>query len=161
MARQPKLYTRLPGRGTAGFQHSRLWLGSDHLLLVSSSTIGERYKRFYFADIQAILLRKTAHLMIWSIVWALLAASFGLLAIASEEVPARATFATFAAIFGIAFLLHLTRGPTSQCHVRTAVQTEELPSLRRLRTARKVLAQLRPRIEAAQMPASPIAGEPA
>jgi hypothetical protein len=51
----------------------------------------------------------------------------------------------------LAFLVaNLLLGPTCVCHLKTAVQTEELPSLRRLRRARKVLARLRPLIVAAQ-----------
>jgi hypothetical protein len=41
-------------------------------------------------------------------------------------------------------------GPTCVCHLKTAVQTEELTPLRRLRRARKVLARVRPLIVAAQ-----------
>ena len=55
------------------------------------------------------------------------------------------------AFFLLALLLiNLSRGRTCVCHIRTAVQTEELPSLRRLRTARKATALLKPLIEEAQ-----------
>ncbi len=54
---------------------------------------------------------------------------------------------------GICFLLaaaSFLRGPTCRCTLSTAVQTQDLPSLNRVRTARKVLARIRPFIEAAQ-----------
>ena len=45
---------------------------------------------------------------------------------------------------------HVMLGTTCRCLIRTAVQTEELPSLRRVRNADKVLARIRPLIESAQ-----------
>ena len=68
MPRAPKEYQRLPGRGTLldgdkWYATSRamctVWLGRDHLLLVSRAGYTENYKRFYFRDIQAIIIRKT------------------------------------------------------------------------------------------------------
>lgn len=153
MAAAPKIYSKLPGLGTGGMQRFRLWLGPDHLLQVASTAIGERYKRFYFADIQAFVVRRTAGYMGWSIAWIGIAALFGLMAAAVDLTPAKITFAGIAGAFLVVLLIHLAFGPTCECTVRTAVQTEHLVSLKRLRTARRVLTQLRPLIEAAQ-PAS-------
>jgi hypothetical protein len=47
---------------------------------------------------------------------------------------------------------HLLSGPTCICYLRTAVQFEALPSLYRIKTARKAIALLRQRIEAYQGP---------
>jgi len=35
-----------------------LWIASDHLLLVKSTRVAEQYKRFYFRDIQAFVIRE-------------------------------------------------------------------------------------------------------
>ena len=154
MARPPKLYTRLPGRGTAGFQRSRLWLGPDHLLLVASSTIGERYKRFYFADIQALVIRRK-----WSFPWASLAwlPLIWIAALAAQNLGSGLAWIVMLASIGVlaaCFLAHIfLRASQCQCRIQTAVQTEVLASLHRLRAAQKVFAQLRPLIEAAQSPA--------
>ena len=48
------------------------------------------------------------------------------------------------------FLINLALGPTSACQIRTAVQVEDLPSLNRLRRARKVLNRVRPLVVAVQ-----------
>ena len=48
------------------------------------------------------------------------------------------------------WVVNLIKGPTCNCYLRTAVQIKELPSLSRLKRARKVLARLRPLITAAQ-----------
>jgi len=47
-------------------------------------------------------------------------------------------------------LLNLLFGPTTLCYLQTAVQVESLPSLHRLRKARKVLNVLRPLIASPQ-----------
>lgn len=150
MAADPKIYRKLPGTGTGGMQRFRLWLGPDHLLQVASTAIGERYKRFYFADIQAFVVRRTAGFMGWSIGWIAAVAFFGLIGATVDGAPAKITFASIAAVFLVLLLIHLAFGPTCDCTVRTAVQTEQLVSLKRLGTARRVLARLRPLIEAAQ-----------
>jgi hypothetical protein len=59
MARNTSGYKRLPGRGSTLAGYHRLWLGDDHVLLVKSGTMNETYRRFFFADIQAITLRRT------------------------------------------------------------------------------------------------------
>ena len=128
----------------------RLWQGPDHLLFVASSVLGERYKRFYFADIQAIVIRKTAAWIGWGIVFLVLAALFGLAALGISDTAGRAVMGAIAGIFIIFLAIHAALGPTCRCVLRTAVQTEELPSLKRVRNADKVLALIRPLIESAQ-----------
>lgn len=148
-----KPYQKLPGRGAAAFKVCRLWLGEDHLLHVQASSIGERYKRFYFADIQAFVVRKTIWGYVgWMVLWLVLIAWFaGAARMLAEGLAWWVLIgATVAAAGG--FIAHLALGPTCTFTVRTAVQSEELPSLRRLRRAREVIARVRPLIEAAQAP---------
>jgi hypothetical protein len=59
--------------------------------------------------------------------------------------------------FGLTLLYNLLAGPTCVCHIYTSVQVEKLHSIRRLRTAHKFLARLRPLIEQAQGRAVPLA----
>lgn len=137
-----------------------LWLGPDHLLSVESNNFRESYKRFYFRDIQAILVQKTNRFRIWNII---LAGSFGIsLIFASAFLPVSMPDFTNAAatgvvIFGLLaifsapiFLLHLMRGPTCKTLLRTAVQIEELTSLCRLKSTRRALVEIQPLIVAAQ-----------
>jgi hypothetical protein len=53
---------------------------------------------------------------------------------------------SIAGFFSLVAVINSLYGPTCVCHVKTAVQTDELPSLRRLRQARNVLARLQPLI---------------
>jgi hypothetical protein len=156
VAKPAKLYTRLPGSGVAGFQRVRLWLGPDHLLWVGSSSIGERYKRFYFADIQALVICQTMDWAIGSVILGAMVVGLGLGAVAVDTSGLRGFFIVAAALFLLLLTVHLFLGQTCVCRVKTAVQSESLPSLKRLRNARKVLARIRPLLEAAQAgPAAP------
>ena len=151
--KKEKEYIRLPGRKRKFVGWNRLWMGRDHLLSVDARGYWEDYKRFYYADIQAFIIRKTVNGKINNITFGLVAALFVSLAwLGSKE--GRVLFTLLAGINIFFIVVNALWGPTCACHVQTAVQTERLPSLNRLRTALKVINILRPLIEHAQ-------GEPA
>ena len=56
----PQTYQRLPGTRRTPFRRATLWLGADHILSVNSARFSEEYKRYYFKDIQAIVVRQTS-----------------------------------------------------------------------------------------------------
>src|SRR5436190_16139234 len=163
MTRAEEAYRRWPGRTSVFLCYSRLWLWPDHLLFARSAFYSEEYKRFYFRDIQAIVVRKTKRHIYWN--W-MIGVLFGLccvvLAVGFFEMSSRSIQSSD--IFGLivwgapavaclAFLyLNFVLGPGCICHVRTAVQIEELSPLKRFRTARKVIERLKPNIEKAQGP---------
>ena len=155
-------YTRLtwarrnPKPALLSTASSSLWLGKDHLLVVESNGYTERYRRFYFKDIQALIICKTKTGLIRAIILGALGLFFGLLAVALRDEPVALYF-----MGGMALLLVVSAvadalyGPTALCSLRTAVQTEELPSLKRIRRAREVLEVLKPLLTAAQGTLSP------
>ena len=128
---------------------SSLWLGKDHLLSIDSSGYTESYKRFYFRDIQAFLIRKTERQKWSGLILAVLTGLFFFPAALSEG-GVRIIFGSIAGFFLLIFLVNLALGPACACQLRTAVQLEDLPSMVRLRRARKILDRLRPLITAAQ-----------
>ena len=144
--------------GNIGITRSSLWLGEDHLLLVECSGYSENYKRFFFRDIQAVTIRKTKARMVWNWIWGALLALSGLIIWASsyDSTAPDAFFAAMVAaaimlaIFGIPLLLNNLFGPTCTAEIRTAVQTESLPSLARVRKTKKIMSRIRPLIIAAQ-----------
>lgn len=149
-------YTKLtPVRQRGGMalvsaSRSNLWLGKDHLLSIETEGYTESYKRFYFRDLQAITLRKTVRMLVLAIVLGLFAAFFGWLTLIADAAEAKWILGVITGVFAVPFVLNLIYGPTCACHLRTAVQTEEVPSLGRVRRARKIIARLRPLIAAAQ-----------
>ena len=138
-----------------------LWLGKDHLLQIDSSGYSESYKRFYFRDIQALVMCKTQVWLYQAIVLAAFACFFGLLPLLGGGPVLAWVFGSIAAVSGLCLVVHLAPGASAKCCLRTAVQTEALPSLGRFRRAQKVFETLRPLIAAAQGQAAPSIGSPA
>lgn len=151
------VYRRLTGRSPQVANYVVLYEGPDHLLLVTSTGWSESYKRFFYRDIQALVIRRTR----W---FEGIAAALGALTLL-VALPATLAFAgnpdagiVLFVIAGILLALligHFLLGPTCVCEIQTAVQTERLAGLRRARRARKFLRRLKPLIEAAQGPLSP------
>ncbi len=139
-------YRRLPGRGRkSGFLHSiggscSLWQTDDHLLLVESNGITESYRRFYFKNIQAIVIQKTNfsryfNYIAVSILFA--AAIIHLSHVLGDGFTGSAVMFIFF-ISLISLFLNCLMGVTCICRIITPVQDEEIPSLKRLRNAEKV-----------------------
>jgi hypothetical protein len=147
MAARP--YKRLPGRSNGFLNSATLWEADDHLLLVESHRVSESYRRFFYRDIQAVVICRTESGLMMSLVLGLLAAVLGASGYMVGDV-AGVTMGVFAGVFLLFALLNLLGGPTCRCTLRTAVQTQHLPSLNRLRKARKALARLQPKIAAFQ-----------
>lgn len=152
MSALPNRYTKLPGVGHQLGSYTRLYRGVDHLLQISSVTFSERYKRFYFRDIQAFIVVRTNEWFIIIGLFLLLTLLLTGLALGVGDSVGSVVLGGFAALFLVLALMVGLRGPTCRCLVRTAVQTEKLPSLNRLRGAEKILAELAPLITAAQGP---------
>jgi len=154
MAKRP--YQRLPGRSGSFLGTSTLWEAEDHLLLVRSVIVTETYRRFFFRDIQAIVVCRTKAGLVMDFILALTAAAFGAGAVFVffAEPSAGVILGVVAAALLMGLTVNLVRGPTCRCVIRTAVQAQPVPSLNRLRATRKILGRLRPKIEAAQTQAS-------
>ena len=140
-------YQRLPGVAATLTHYYSLYLGPTYLLQVASTGWSERYRRFYFQDIRAIVLRRTNAAGAVNAVLAGLALPF--LALALFNV-APLPMLILAITCAVPLIYSLLAGPSCVCHIYTSVQVERLPSLRRLRVAHRALSQLRPRIEQAQ-----------
>jgi hypothetical protein len=131
---------------------SALWLGTDHLLLVRASPGAEEYRRFFFKDIQAIIVQTTkrqTYLNITLIALALLVLTIIALTW-NRGVFSIAVLAISFLLFGIPILVNTLLGPCCDVQIRTAVQIEDLPSLSRISRTARVLDRIRPRIQAAQ-----------
>ena len=149
-----KRYRKLPGRmptiRVGAYGRRSLYLGERDLVQVELTFFEESYKRFAYMDIQSLLLRQTSRGLIWSIVLAVWAAGFGLLAWGMSDHDSLVFCAVCAGIFVLLLLFNLARGATCQCHLQTATGPQPLLTLSRMRPARKALALLRERIVAAQ-----------
>ncbi len=147
MDRHP--YKRLPGRSGRFLFTTTLWTSADHLLLVYSHGVTESYRRFFYRDIQAIVICRTKNGLVMTLVLCLLGLVAGVPAF-FVPVEGAVMFGIIAGLFFLMAAINHLQGPTCRCTLRTAVQTLELPSLHRVRSARKMLTRLHPAIMAAQ-----------
>ncbi|HWN96814.1 MAG TPA: hypothetical protein VNT99_17430 [Methylomirabilota bacterium] len=142
-------YQKLPGRGLAWSGPSRVWLGEDHVLLVLTRGYLEVYRRFFLNDIQALIVLRTQTGKIWNGVCAFFSALFLWPALALGETGTIITL-SLAAPFLATLLINVLRGPTCAFYIRTAVQTERVPAVSRVRAAEKFIARVEPLVKAAQ-----------
>ena len=144
-------YRRVGGmRRTLTLSRAALFTADDHFLLCDyRSGFTERYKRFYFRDIEAIILRKTIGWLFGITAWVLIGLLF--LMIGTSASWNKWTTLTIEGVCAIFFLRGLLRGPSCRAHIQTAVQTDLLPMFKRVRKTRRVLGRtIFPLIEQAQ-----------
>jgi hypothetical protein len=143
------IYRKLPGRRRGFVVSASLWAGADHLLSVRSARFQEQYKRFYFRDIQAIVITKVPRFVVPK-----RALAAALLVIAVWILSARAAplggwlWLLLAAL--TAAWIYISVAQSCTCRLYTAVSREDLPSLYRMWTARKALAEMERRIAEVQ-----------
>jgi hypothetical protein len=152
MAKAASQYQRLPGRKSGLLRRDTLWLGPDHLLYVRSSRFAEDYRRFYLPDIQAIVLQQRPTGGRKVVDW--VAIGFSVLVVASLFLTDHPVWGSLLAILVAAYAWFALGREDSKAWVQTAVGTAELPSLCRIRSARKALAIIDEKIRSAQ-PALP------
>jgi len=157
MTKRNESYRRLsrPGLRIEGlFSITKLWLGKDHLLLSTWYGFYEEYRRFYFKDIQAVLLRQTKRREWIDLAWAMCVLGSVLLGVTGFFVTKEWIWIQGWSIVSGGFLLGLTvnhlLGPGCQMILQTAVQKSTVKCVTRLREARRILSMVRPVIHEAQ-----------
>ena len=172
MVKQSRPYQRI-ARGSFGVAGvGSLWIGPDHLLYVTQAFAMENYRRWFYHDIQAFIVRRTIQRLVWNLVVGLgglfmlaaaVAVGFG-----SGQQPSSeaAVLVTFSVIFGICagiaaiiVLANTLSGPTCIVYVQTPFGLHPLPLPKRVRAFERMLKRLRPVIERAQASASGSATE--
>jgi hypothetical protein len=128
---------------------TRLYLGADHLLLIEQVILIERYRRFYFRDIQAITMTKSARWIVLGVIWGVLALLSALLFVAHHPVTLILGTA-LTALFGFAFFHNILLGPTCIVRLQTAVQTHRFAPLERIRDFSAGMETIVPLIQNAQ-----------
>ena len=143
-------YVQLPGSYRGFFRKASLWEGADHILSVSGSRFNEEYRRFYYRDIQVIIVERRARAGSWGW-WGVFLI---LLIIAGFSIPQndpRYSWAALGLLSIIVFIrLDLAFRRSCRCSIQTAVSREPLPSIIRRKDAEAVVNRLRTRIAAEQ-----------
>ncbi|MGB0578264.1 MAG: hypothetical protein ACPGVU_01055 [Limisphaerales bacterium] len=132
------------------YRRREVFMGPDHLLTVETNGYTEKYRFFNFADIQAITVRGNSMFMTWIVMLTLFCASFIFIGSQIGDSVGWIVFGTLSGILGIALLVHIVKGPTVDCKLKTAVSEIELPSLGRLNQARACIAEIQSHVEKTQ-----------
>lgn len=143
-------YTRLPGKKKGFFRKNTLWLGEDHILAVESNHYTENYKRFYFKDLQAFVIRRTNRFttIIGITTIAMLFFLFILMLGISRHYRGLIIFDGVVLLsLAVILAVHLKRGPTCACHLKMPLAVHELPPLCRLKYVRRVLEKITPMVQ--------------
>ena len=143
-------YRRLPGRtpwfrfGGVNAPSSSLWLGPDHLLKIDRSASRESYKRFYYRDIQAIVVEESSRRFTLTVFDIPVIGLIFLLTmvLSSSAISGLPTALLLASPVIVGLVVNLALGRSSQARLVTAVGTEHLPSLSRLQRAAEALQQI-------------------
>lgn len=145
-------YTPMPGRLRGFVRKSSLWEGPDYLLLVRGTRFSEEYRRFYYREIEAIVVQNCARA--GSFGWWLVSviAVAGVMGVAAAKSPLGLIGGAGAIALCLLVIARLIVAIcySCRCFIQTRVSREELPSLMRRWTADKALARLRIRIKEAQ-----------
>ena len=149
MAKTQKEYKRLGGIGRSFAGYHKLYLGSDHLLSVTSHYMSEDYHRFYYKDIQALITRKTISGLGQNIIYGFFTIIF-LVPLYWFSEGLAVFFSILAGSCLLLLLVNWLRGPTCITHIMTPVQTMRLNSLNRIKTLNRAMMQLKPLIRGIQ-----------
>jgi hypothetical protein len=136
-----------------------LYLGEDHLLLVEQLIFVERYKRFYYGDIQYISVAGSGRSVGFTIAFVLfllfgagLPSTLFLFGMHSAALLGIAVLVL--AVFGSALIYNLILGPSCIVQIKTATQLRRIPPLERMPTYRKQIIDIQQRILNAQLPST-------
>lgn len=144
------IYTKLTRRNRTLGGFTQLWMGPDHILLLTSTRLSEKYQRFAIADIQSIVVTEMPPQTVLQIVMILAALTWMALWFAVDSRTAKWVIEITGAIGLLWPVVDMARGPRCRCVLQTRVSKELLRPVSRMAIARRFLATLRPRIEAAQ-----------
>jgi hypothetical protein len=151
--KQAREYKRLPGRYRSSTGQRTLWLGADHLLAVDRIYFEERYRRFYFSDIQALIVQSTIRWHVTTLILIVLTLTLltpGWFFWQKDEYEI-AFIAILPAIFlFIVLVVNLIKGKSCRCLIQMKVGVHDLPSIRRVRQAGKILKRINPLVQTAQ-----------
>lgn len=142
---------RLPGGRRHGPFRASCWMAEDHLVCVETSWFVERYRRFAFRDIESIVIQRNERARVWAILWIvllLIGAAMALPPAAGDTVRALGALLAVPALLGL--VINAMRGPCCATTLHTRVSAQDARAWRRLRTARRAVAELAAAVGAVQ-----------
>ena len=144
-------YHQLTGKRRVYHTFTQLFLGPDHLLLMHSSRFEERYQRFFYKDIQALVVTALPNRTWMQVSLGVLSAALFLVAATLISIAGwRVVLGMVAVIPALVALVDYFRGQRCRMILKTPVSNETLPAVSRMSTAALVISRLKPAIELVQ-----------
>lgn len=152
MPEEKTAYRRLPGRTVGLISSCTLHLAEDHLLYAEQPWFYQAYTRFYFRDIQSIVISdSTAFVGMNIFLGGVFTLSTVLALLFFSNIPPLSYFIGVVALtFLILFIINLAKGPTCKFAIQTRVNRKHIASLSRKRTAYRALPIIEQYIRAQQ-----------
>lgn len=153
MADPRPTYMKLTRRNRRLTGSSQIWIADDgtHLLLVRTTWYVQTYSRFRLRDIQALIVH--AHELSLPAHIGALMMTLVLMALSIQSVTSGFAKGFFGILFGAVLsglIVNLGRGRRASVTLVTSATRMVLPAITRLKRAEEFVAQLTPRIQAAQ-----------
>lgn len=151
-------YRRLPGStpwlrfGAMSGPATSLWLGPDHLLKIERGMSREIYKRFYYRDIQAVVIEQTTRRFVLTVIDLVAISLITLFALIFSRSAGSAVpyILVLSSPFLVGLIVNAILGRTSQGALVTAVGRERLSSLGRVDRAVQALPLIAAEVNRAQ-----------
>ena len=139
---------KIKSRGVGG--GATYWLGPDHLLIVTQDGYHERYRRIYYRDIQALVIRRTSTWLWITVVLIGMLILMGMLPLTIGDVFGLWFGGINLGIWTTFLIFHLVGGPSCGCRLVTAVQNRDLPHLNRWKRASRLVDELQAEVNRVQ-----------
>lgn len=151
---EKKEYSKLSKRCGNLLSLAQLWLGADHIILIEESTVSQIYRRFYFKDIEGIIISDSSRHIIYliisivlTIVMARVFSSTGAFADTSGQIL---SFSILALILLIG-IWQIIGGRISSLSIQTKNGPCNLPIRMRHRKMKKLVNKVIPLINTVQL----------
>jgi hypothetical protein len=144
-------FRRMPGRRRGVLRRASVWDAGEYLLSVNGTAFSERYRRYYYRDIKAIVVQNGVRLGSAGALLLLILTCLFLIGMAT--VPGIAPLAKWlwtAPLFVMTWLVYADVARSCRVFVYTAVSSEELPGIFRRSAARRTLPLILEKVYAAQ-----------
>ena len=145
-----KDYKKIPGKLTGLLANSQLFMGEDHLLCVSDRLTTQNYRRFFFADIEAIQIIYTERRTAW-LSFSGLGLVISLIAGSGRGFDSPLILGALL-LFVFSFVFALGRGLVCKLQLQTKAGVVKLKGTLRLSSARKIIQLIDENIEKSQAP---------
>ncbi|HBC86138.1 MAG TPA: hypothetical protein DCZ94_04200 [Lentisphaeria bacterium] len=137
-------------KGGDFLRSSRIYMAEDHLLYVLSNGYTEEYRRFFFKDIQYIVLCQTRSWWVYTGIWGFIGAGILAMMFFAASEFGEMTASVIAVLGFLPLMVNFLLGTSARAVIKTITSEEKISLTPRYRSSLKVLAEIKAKIEVVQ-----------